>query len=63
MSLVGQYGLPAKTVAHKLLSKNLIDFLGTDLHRYDDITTLLKLLKTNDEFKRILKINPLNKLI
>ena len=63
MSLVGQYGLPSKAMAHKLLNNNLIDFLGTDLHRYDDITALSKLLKSNDEFKRISKINPLNKLI
>jgi protein-tyrosine phosphatase len=63
MSLVGQYGLPAKTMAHKLLNNNLIDFLGTDLHRFEDTNTLLKLLKSHDEFKRIAKINPLNKLI
>jgi protein-tyrosine phosphatase len=63
MSLVGQYGMPSKTIAHKLLNSNLVDFLGTDLHRFDDIGTLLKLLKFNDEFKKISKINPLNKLI
>lgn len=63
LSLVGQYGSPAKTLAHKLLNNNLVDFLGTDLHRFDDISTLLKLLKSNDEYKRIAKINPLNKLI
>jgi protein-tyrosine phosphatase len=63
MSLVGQYGMPAKTIAHKLLNNNLVDFLGTDLHRFDDISTLHKVLNSNDEFKRISKINPLNKLI
>ena len=63
MSLVGQYGLPSKTMAHKLLNNNLVDFLGTDLHRFDDITTLHKLLNSNDEFNKISKINPLNKLI
>lgn len=63
MSLVGQYGLPAKIVAQKLLSNNQIDFLGTDLHRFDDINTLQKLLKSKDEYKRIAQLNLLNKSI
>jgi protein-tyrosine phosphatase len=63
MSLVGQYGTPAKTVAHKLLGKNMIDFLGTDLHRFEDIHTLQKLLKSKDEFKKISQLTPLNKSI
>lgn len=63
MSLVGQYGLPAKTAAQKLLSNHQIDFLGTDLHRFEDITTLQKLLKSKDEFKKIAQLTPLNKLI
>lgn len=63
MSLVGQYGLPAKIAAQKLLSNNQIDFLGTDLHRFEDISTLQKLLKSKDEFKKIAQLNPLNKSI
>lgn len=63
MSLVGKYGAQPKVMAHKLLKVNLIDFLGTDLHRYDDVATLSKLLTSDDEFQRISKINPLNKLI
>ena len=63
MSLVGQYGLAAKIVAHKLLSNNLIDFLGTDLHRFEDINTLQKVLKSKDDFKKIYNLNPLNKSI
>jgi hypothetical protein len=63
MSLVGQYGLPAKIVSQKLLSNNQIDFLGTDLHRFEDINTLQKLLKSKDEYKRIAQLNLLNKAI
>lgn len=63
MSLIGHYGSVAKMVAHKLLNDNVIDFLGTDLHRYEDINTLKKLLKSNDDFKKICKVNHLNKTI
>lgn len=63
MSLVGQYGLPSKIAAQKLLSNNQIDFLGTDLHRFEDINTLQKLLKSKDEFKKISQLNLLNKSI
>ena len=63
MSLVGQYGLPAKVLANKLLSSNFIDFLGTDLHRYEDINTLQKLLNSKSDFNKIYNLNPLNKFI
>jgi tyrosine-protein phosphatase YwqE len=60
MSLVGQYGGLAKDVAHKLLNKNLIDFLGTDLHRPEDIDILKKLLKNKEEMNKLIKVKPMN---
>jgi protein-tyrosine phosphatase len=33
MSLAGYYGEPVKYAAHDLISKGMIDFLGSDLHR------------------------------
>ena len=63
MSLVGHYGMPAKMVAQQLINKNLIDFLGTDLHRFEDINILQKVLKSNDDFKKICNLKPLNMLI
>ena len=63
MSLVGQYGLAARMVAHQLLSRNLIDFLGTDLHKFDDINTLQKILNSKVDFNKICSLNTLNKSI
>lgn len=41
-SFVGGYGSDARQKAHLLLKKNWIDFVGTDLHKPNQIPTLYK---------------------
>jgi len=41
LSLTGYYGKPVNDLAHYLLSKNYIDFAGTDLHHHRHLHALL----------------------
>lgn len=44
LSLSGYYGSEIKSQGEKLLKSGLIDFIGTDLHHFDQILVLEKLL-------------------
>lgn len=63
MSLTNQYGSRAKEVAFKLLDKNMVDLLGTDLHRIEDIGSLQALLKSKNEYKKIRNLTLVNSLL
>ncbi len=43
-SLSGHYGLEIKNQTEKMLSKNLVDLLGSDCHRIEHLETMEKLL-------------------
>jgi protein-tyrosine phosphatase len=51
-SIMGYYGKPIKTIAHKLLKDKLVDLLGTDMHH----TGHLDFLKTHLEDKELQQI-------
>ncbi len=52
-SIMGYYGKPVKTMAHKLLKDKLIDLIGTDVHHIGHIEYLKSNIK-NKEFQQIL---------
>lgn len=64
-SIIGMYGLKAKKILKILLKNNLISFLGSDVHRpeqvYNKMPKIIKKLKkiiSNEEFEEFTEINP-----
>ena len=64
-SIIGMYGLKAKKTLKILLKNNLISFLGSDVHRpeqvYNKMHKIIKKLKkiiSNEEFEEFTEINP-----
>lgn len=41
LSLGGAYGSPAKAKAHELLKEGMYDYVGTDLHRVDNVEFMI----------------------
>jgi tyrosine-protein phosphatase YwqE len=52
LSLLGYYGEPAKNIAQDLLKKNLISFVGTDMH-HDNHLNALKSLASKKSFYKL----------
>lgn len=46
MSLAGNYGESAKIAAHYLIDNNMIDFIGTDIHKDRHFNPIMDSLKT-----------------
>jgi protein-tyrosine phosphatase len=60
MSVVGQYGGEVKEQSKKIIKEGMVDFLGTDLHRPDDLKVLEKLVNADGEMKKLLELHILN---
>ncbi len=52
-SLAGHYGPPMKTVAEKLIARNLIRFIGTDCHKYEHLGVTQR-ISTNKHFEQLI---------
>ncbi len=50
-SLAGYYSKNVQTVAKKLIKKGMIDFLGSDVHKMEQIETLKKVLQSNTYYE------------
>ena len=63
LSLAGYYGKTSQELAHYLIKKNYIDFLGTDLHHHRHLETLRTSAQIMDPVKALLDtgkiLNPL----
>ena len=64
-SIIGLYGKKAEKTVKKLLKENLIQFLGSDVHREEHVYVLMpKILKklkkiiSSDRLEEITNINP-----
>ena len=59
MSVVGHYGEKAKSLASRLLSDNLIDFVGSDIHHKVHLEVFSKKFKLNEitELENAIKSN------
>ena len=64
-SIIGMYGLKAKKTLKILLKNNLISFLGSDVHRpeqvYNKMPKIIKKFKkiiSNEQFEELTEINP-----
>lgn len=60
MSLVNKYGNPAKMTALKFIEAGMVNFFGTDLHRFEDIAKLKSLLDSKAEFSKLQQVKVLN---
>ncbi len=60
MSLVNKYGNPAKITAQKFIEAGMVNFLGTDLHRFEDIAKLKSLLDSKSDYSKLLQIKAWN---
>jgi protein-tyrosine phosphatase len=58
LSLTGYYGKASQKIAEELVDKQLIDFMGTDLHHHKHADMLAKALN-NSYIKHLLKEYPL----
>lgn len=61
LSLVGWYGPEQKKLAIYLIENDLVSFLGTDIHRSDQLKALQNLLKDRKIMKLLLSKNFKNK--
>jgi tyrosine-protein phosphatase YwqE len=62
-SILGRYGSRQKKLAKYILKNELVDYLGSDIHRYKDLEWLKKSLKKKSfvrQGKDIIKNNTLN---
>ena len=58
LSLVGAYGETAKKKAEWLLSKNMVDFLGTDVHNINNVKRHILESKYKNNFTKHLENTP-----
>ena len=57
LSLGGAYGKPAKIKAHELLKEGLYDYVGSDLHRVENVGSLLAAIRlTTKETDQLLQL-------
>lgn len=63
LSLLGYYGRPVKMAAEKLISKNMISLVGTDMHHINHLNALKDLATKKEFYKLMEKVNLLNKSI
>ncbi|MEP7170436.1 MAG: CpsB/CapC family capsule biosynthesis tyrosine phosphatase, partial [Bacteroidota bacterium] len=59
-SLSGYYGFEAKKTAEKLIEKEMVDLIGTDMHNLTHAEALKKTSKEKS-FKKLLEFNLINK--
>lgn len=59
-SLSGYYGFEAKKTAEKLIEKEMVDMIGTDMHNLTHAEALKKTAREKS-FKKLLEFNLLNK--
>jgi len=61
LSLAGAYGKPAKVKAHELLKEGMYDFVGTDLHRIENVDRMIAdirlSIKETDQLLSLLEKN------
>ena len=60
ISLTGYYGKEVKRTCEKLIAKNMVEFLGTDMHHQNHLNALKSFASTKDFYK--LKDIPLKNL-
>lgn len=65
-SIIGQYGIKAQVIVEKMLENNLVNFLGSDVHRpksvYTHLSSATKKIKAiigKSEFDKITHYNPM----
>jgi len=63
LSLLGYYGRPVKVIAEKLISKNMVSLVGTDMHHINHLNALKDLATKKEFYKLMDKVNLLNKSI
>lgn len=62
LSLGGAYGKPAKIKAHELLKEGLYDYVGSDLHRVENVGALIAAIRlTTKETDQLLQLLENNK--
>jgi protein-tyrosine phosphatase len=61
LSLLGYYGEAAKHIAQNLLKKNLISFVGTDMHHENHLNALKSLASKKSFYKLFENIELKNK--
>ena len=61
LSLFGYYGEPAKNTAENLLKKNMVSFVGTDMHHNNHLGALKKLASKKSFYKLFENIQLKNK--
>ena len=61
LSLLGYYGEPAKIIAQNLLKKNLVSFVGTDMHHDNHLNALKNLTSKKSFYKLFENIELKNK--
>ena len=63
LSLLGYYGRPVKMAAEKLIHKNMVSLVGTDMHHINHLNALKELAGRKEFYKLMDKVNPQNKIL
>lgn len=62
LSLAGAYGDPAKMKAHELLNEGMYDYVGSDLHRVENVDRMISAIRlTTKETDRLMQLLENNK--
>ncbi len=61
LSLLGYYGEPAKNIAQDLIKKNMVSFVGTDMHHNNHLNALKSLASKKSFYKLFENIELKNK--
>jgi tyrosine-protein phosphatase YwqE len=48
LSLTGRYGSKVRSQAHRLLKNNWVDFIGSDMHRPEDLPSMKSLFHLSE---------------
>lgn len=63
LSLAGYYNRPSREAAEWLISKQMVDYLGSDLHHSKHLLYLEKYLSSRDFVKHMREIQPKNDIL
>jgi protein-tyrosine phosphatase len=59
-SLAGYYGMEAKKTAEKLIDNELVDFIGSDMHKVEHAEAMKRVMREK-YFRKLQEFNLVNK--
>lgn len=63
LSLSGYYGKPIKKIAEKLITENMVEMIGTDMHHQNHLNAMKNFTQSKEFYKLVKNIPLKNKML